>query len=335
MKAALLVAPGKIEFAEIAPPIPAPNEVLIETIRFGICGSDVSLYQGHRQVKLPLTLGHEVVGFIAALGSNVNSLSVGQRVIVEPNYPCGACRFCQTGRGRICPDKISMGVTAPGAAAELFTAPAKYVWRVPDSVSDEDAASIEPLAVAFHAVTSSAAQHGQTIAVVGCGAIGLLIVQVALRQGLRILAHDLSPEKQALASQLGAICPAVQDLAERWNKEEVAVVFECTGAAGAVESCIAAAPRGSDVMLLGLCQKPVEIVPFRLVRESVRIETSLIYDHPDDFGRCIDLVAGGELRPSAVISHTFPIESLSEALELACSGHAGKIHITVKPENAA
>ena len=222
-----------------------------------------------------------------------------------------------------------MGVTVAGGAAELVAAPAKFVWAVPDEISDEDAACVEPLAVALHAVTRSSAHARDTIAVVGCGAIGLLIVQVAVERGLRVLAHDLSPAKAAEAAKLGAESVGSQNCESLWREEGVAVVFECAGASAAVESCIAWAPRGCEVVLLGLSSKPAAIIPFRLVREGVRITTSLIYDHPTDFAQSIELVARGALRPSSIVSHTYPLERMGEALDLSCKGNAVKVHIHI------
>ena len=329
MRAALLVAPEKIEIRDVAAPVAAPTEVVIAPARVGICGSDVSLFAGRRKVVLPLIPGHELVGRIVEVGAAVTGLAVGQRVVVEPNYPCGACRFCLSGRGRICPNKVSMGVTTAGAMAEMVAAPARFVWPVPDTISDEDAATIEPLAVAVHAVLESRALAGDTVAVMGCGAIGLLIVQVAAQQGMRVLAHDREAGKLAMAEALGAECPSGRNLAALWLEADVHTVFECAGAGGAVESAIAAAPRGSQVLLMGLGDKRVEIEPFRLVREGVRIGSSLIYDHPDDFARAIEMVVLGALRPSAIVTHTFPFAAAEMALFLASTGEAGKVHITM------
>ena len=222
-----------------------------------------------------------------------------------------------------------MGVTTAGALAELVAAPARFVWPVPDSISDEDAATIEPLAVAVHAVLESRASAGDTVAVMGCGAVGLLIAQVAVQQGMRVLAHDREAGKLAMAEALGAECPAGRNLATLWLDADVHTVFECAGAAGAVESAIASAPRGSQVILMGLGDKRVEIEPFRLVREGVRIGSSLIYDHPDDFARTIEMVALNALRPSAIVTHTLPFASAEKALFVASTGEAGKVHIAM------
>ncbi|MBI4787940.1 MAG: alcohol dehydrogenase catalytic domain-containing protein, partial [Chloroflexi bacterium] len=227
MKVALLVAPGKIEIGELPSPAAAAAQVLIRPSRVGICGSDISFYAGHRPLPYPALLGHEAVGRVVAVGDRVTKLVVGQRVTVEPNYPCGECAFCRTGRGAICPNKKSLGVNLPGCFADLFVAPAEFVWPIPDNVSDEDAATIEPLAVSLHALLLSGAQLGDTVAVLGCGATGLLLVQAAVAQGVRVLAHDKFADKLEMARGLGAMVIESADIAKLWQDENVTTVFEC------------------------------------------------------------------------------------------------------------
>jgi len=330
MKSALLIAPEKIEIREIDNPKFAENDVMIRPIRIGICGSDVSFYLGHRMPPyLPFTIGHELVGKVVAVGQGVTNLAVGQRVIVEPNYTCGNCRFCRGGRGNICPNKKSMGVSVPGCFAEYATAPAEFTWAVPDDISDADAATIEPLTVSLHALLQSGAKLGDTIAIVGCGVVGLLLTHVAVAQGVRVLAHDKFDEKLAMASRLGAKVCADGDVAKLWLEENVSTVFECAGATSTVELALSAAPRGSQVILLGLSTSPASFVPLRLVREGIRIEPSLIYDHPDDFASSIRLVANKTLQPSKIVTDIMPFDSLGRALQVASTGKAGKIHAII------
>ena len=171
MKAAFLIAPKKIEIKQADAPQPGANAVSIQPVRAGICGSDVSMFLGHRTPpEYPHLLGHEAVGHVMAVGEGVTAFAVGQRVIVEPNYPCGDCVFCRSGRGNICPNKKSLGGNIPGCFADSFVAPAEFVWPVPDAVSDDDAVAIEPLAVSLRALRHANVQVGDTIAVVGCGA---------------------------------------------------------------------------------------------------------------------------------------------------------------------
>mgnify|MGYP001769282883 CR=1 FL=1 len=200
MRRAQLSAVREIGLGEAEAPVPGPGEVLIRPILAGICGSDLSLYLGHRAApSFPHVLGHEIVGRIEAVGAGVPSSSIGQRVVVEPNYPCGRCGFCLGGRGNICPDKKSAGVSLPGFFSELCVAPAGFAWPVGDEIPDADAAAIEPLAVAVHAVRASGLGLGDTVAVLGCGAIGLLLAQAAIAQGARVIAHETSERKLAMA----------------------------------------------------------------------------------------------------------------------------------------
>lgn len=325
MKAALLVEPRRIVIDEIPAPRPGVGEVLIQPIRVGICGSDVSFYQGHRTLAYPFVLGHEVVGYVLAIGERVANVKVGQRVIVEPNYPCGQCTFCCSGRGAICPQKTSLGVTVSGCFAEAFVAPAEFVWAVPENILDADAVAIEPLAVSLHALGQSRARMGDTIAVLGCGSTGLLLIHAAVAQGIRVLAHDKLADKLAFAQQLGAVPVQANDVAQLWREESVTTVFECAGVVATVELALSAAPRGSEVMLMGLATSPASFVPFRLVREGIRVSTSLIYDHPTDFARTIALVQRGILHPSRIITNTLPFDAMDRALQLASTGQAGKV----------
>ena len=248
MKAALLYEPLKIEVGETDVPRLGPDEVLIEPKFAGICGSDVSLFTGHRVPnEYPLLLGHEVVGNVVAVGENVKRIKTNQRVIVEPNFTCGECSYCRRGRGNICPNKKSLGVTISGCFAEQFVAPAEFVWPVPDGISDENAVTIEPLAVSLHALWQSGNQIGDTVAVIGCGATGLLLIQAAIAQGMHVIAHDKYAGKQEMARQLGALVDPDQDAATLWKEAGVTTVFECAGASSTVELALNAVPRGGQV----------------------------------------------------------------------------------------
>ena len=331
MKAAFLLAPERIEIQDTSVPQVDRDHVLVEPLRMGICGSDVSLFSGHRTpAAYPLVLGHESVGHIRAIGENVTQFSIGQRVIIEPNFPCGSCAYCRSGRGNICPNKKSLGVTIPGCFAEQFVAPAEFVWPVPESISDEDAATIEPLAVSLHALWQSGAQIGDTVAVLGCGATGLLLIQAAVSQGMHVFAHDKLESKLDMAAQLGAKIDPTADIPSLWKDEGVTTIFECAGAASTVELALSAVPRGGQVVLLGLSTAQASFVPLKLVREEIRVSGSIIYDHPADFARAIALVEKNVLSPGSIVTNTFRFDDISQALQLASSGGAGKVLLAVR-----
>lgn len=330
MKAALLLAPEKVVIDEVADLQPGPGEVLIQPEIVGVCGTDISIFSGHRPVSFPFIPGHELMGRVMALGEGVTAFQAGQRVIVEPNYPCGRCALCLSGRGAVCAQKRSMGVNAPGCFAQQTLAPEEFVWAIPDSISDLDAATIEPLAVSVHGLLVSGAKAGDTVAVLGCGVVGLLLIHAAVAAGVRVIAHDRLPEKQNMAERLGARIPSAGDEVEaHWQKENVSTVFECAGVTPTVELALKSAPRGSQVVLLGIASTPANFIPMKIVREGINIRSSMIYDHPSDFEHVIGLVANGTLRPSAVVTHTFALEKIGDALRFARTGGAGKIHIEI------
>lgn len=331
MKAAFLLEPEKIEIKDAPVPQVDRDQVLIEPMRAGICGSDVSLFLGHRTPSAyPLLLGHESVGHVRAVGDNVTKFSIGQRVIVEPNYPCGACAYCHSGRGNICPNKKSLGVTISGCFAEQFVAPGEFVWPVPETISDEDAVTIEPLAVSLHALWQSGAQIGDTVAILGCGATGLLLIQAAVSQGIRVFAHDKLESKLEMAKQLGAQTDQSADISSLWRDEGVTTVFECAGAASTVELALSAVPRGGQVVLLGLSTSRASFVPLKLVREEIRVSGSIIYDHPVDFARTIALVEKKVLSPRRIVTNTFQFGQIDQALQLASTGEVGKVLLTME-----
>jgi L-iditol 2-dehydrogenase len=332
IKAAFLNSPENIEIKETTVPQVDWDQVLIEPIRVGICGSDISLFLGHRTPPAyPLLLGHESIGRVRAVGDNVTEIAVGQRVIVEPNYPCGVCTYCRAGRGNICPNKKSAGVTVPGFFAEQFIAPAEFVWPMPDSISDEDAVTIEPLAVSLHALWQSGAQIGDTVAVLGCGATGLLLIQAAVAQGMHVFAHDKLENKLDLARQAGAQVDQNPDVSLLWREVGVTTVFDCAGVSSTVELALSAVPRGGQVILLGLSSSKASFTPLKFVREELRVSGSIIYDHPTDFARAIALVEKKILSPQKIVSHTFPFNEIGPALQLASTGEVGKVLLTMEP----
>jgi L-iditol 2-dehydrogenase len=330
IKAAFLNAPEKIEIKDTPVPQVDRDQVLIEPVRVGICGSDVSLFSGHRTPSAyPLLLGHESIGRVRAIGDNVTEFSIGQRVIVEPNYPCGVCSYCRSGRGNICPNKKSLGVNISGCFAEQFVAPAEFVWPMPETISDEDAVTIEPLAVSLHALWQSGAQIGDTVAVLGCGATGLLLIQAVVSQGMRVFAHDKFESKLDMAKQLGAQINQSADFSRLWRDEGVTTVFECAGAASTVELALSAVPRGGQVVMLGLSTSQASFVPLKLVREEIRVSGSIIYNHPADFARAIALVKNKLLSPGKIVTNTFRFSEICQALQVASTGEVGKVIMTM------
>lgn len=331
MKAAFLEGPKKIVQRTMDTPEPKAGEVRIKLSKVGICGSDVHLFLGHRSLSKPTVIGHEGLGIIEKIGEGVTGRKVGERVAVEPNIPCHRCKFCQSGRGYICSNKRVVGLLENGCFAEYVCLPSDFAWAVPDEISDEDAVCIEPMAVGVHALFSSSAKPGDTIAIVGLGAIGLLLNHLALRLGYQVLVTEINQNKLQKAVQEGAIAANgdAETLLSIWTTQEVVAVFECAGSAATATLVASAAPRGAEIVLVGLSEKPAEFVPLKIAREGITIVPSIIYHHPTDFKRTIQLIQRKVVSPSKIISSFAPFGALQTALETASKGGESKIVVTM------
>ncbi len=347
MLRSILSGPGKIEMTTSEIPSPRKGEVLIRLRMVGICGSDVHLFRKGPPAEDPLTTGHEGIGVITATGQGIPEKRVGERVVIEPNIPCGNCRECRRGRGNICQKKRKIGVSEDGCFAEYVTVPGGFAHTLPDAIPDVDAVAIEPAVVAFSAIKRARIMPGDTIAVIGLGAIGMLLTHVALSFGYRVLVSDLVPSKIRMAVELGAepaenMVPSADAeanrdpsadqgtlLGKKYEEAGVAAVFECAGSGRSATMAIQAAPRGADVIVLGLSEDPASFSPRTISQKGNSIIPSLIYDHPADFQRTIALVEKGIIKPGFVVTRSYPMEALGEAIEEAQKGEETKIVVKV------
>ena len=338
MKAAFLDKPKQLTLREVKIPEPKAGEVRIKLKMIGVCGSDVHLFIGHRLLVKPLTIGHEGLGYIDKIGKGVIGRAIGERVVIEPNIPCYKCSYCMSGRGNICINKRVIGVNEMGCFAEYICLPAEFCWQVPDTISDNDAVTIEPTTVAVHALLASKAKIGDTIAVIGLGAIGLLLTHLALSLGYKVFVTEINQVKLKMATDMGAIAQNTEGvtpedqgviLNEIWEKNEVVAVFECAGSAFTASLATAAAPRGSEIILIGLSEKLATFTPLKITREGITIVPSIIYDHPFDFKRAIQLIASKTINPSFIISRFMTLAEVQNALETAVKGEDSKIVIKI------
>jgi 2-desacetyl-2-hydroxyethyl bacteriochlorophyllide A dehydrogenase len=321
MKAAVLVKPLQIELGELPIPNPGPGQLRIRLKEVGICGSDVHYFGGHRPLPEPTIIGHEGWGYIDALGEGVIR-ELGERVVLDPNAPCGNCSYCARGQATVCPNKRTIGLNAPGCFAEYVLIPADFAHKLPDSIAAKDAVTIEPTAVAYNALKKASLTKGDAIYVLGLGAIGMLITHLAVEQGLKVYATDLNPVLQEKAHVFGA-------KQGDWKDADIRVIFECTGSAAATTQLVREAPRGSKVILLGLSEKPASFTPLDLVRRGISIQGSLIYDHPTDFQSVIQLIEKGKIQPHKIISKYIPLSEVQVGLQAASDGHPGKIVVQI------
>ncbi|GAA4698092.1 2,3-butanediol dehydrogenase [Streptomyces youssoufiensis] len=348
MKAAVWHGARDVRIAETDVPTPGPDEVLIRVAYCGICGSDLHEYANGPHaipttaphpasgVTAPLILGHEFCGTVAALGSSVADLAVGDPVAIEPNYRCGTCPRCQAGDYHICRHFGFAGLMGHGGLAEYAAVPRYMAHPLPAAVPLEQAALFEPASVALHALRRAEPLRG-SLAVVGLGPIGLLAVLLAARRGAtRIIAVDVAPARLEIAARLGATdlvdasggadaAAAVRGLT---GGEGVDVAFEVVGSQAALDTCLGATRRGGRVVLVGLAQQ-VRLDAFALVNNEQSIISTVGYR--DTYPELIRLVAdeGVDLRP--VVTSTVALKDVVEQGFEALLGGGGQIKVLVDP----
>ncbi|AXK32486.1 L-iditol 2-dehydrogenase [Streptomyces armeniacus] len=314
MRAIVLTRPRRIEVAAGWPePRPGAADVVVAVRAVGLCGSDLSVYDGTRPVPyLPWVMGHEGGGEIVAVGSAVTDRRAGQRVVVEPNYCCLACPGCRSGTTSACERRQSAGINVPGLLAERVAVPARFTWPVPATVPDEALACVEPLAVARSAVRRSDVGDGDACLVVGAGSQGLLVCQTLLAAGARAYVTDPHEGRLALAESIGAepVDPA--------RARGYATVFDTVGLPEAWETSQRAVATGGTVVMIGMGARPVPLSTMALARRQLVVRGSLIYDHPGDFAATLAaLAADGGLAPGRVLHAETPPERAADAFAQA------------------
>ncbi len=265
MKALLLSDYSRLDVVDVPMPRPGPDEVLVKVEACGICGSDVHGYDGSSGRRIPpLVMGHEASGTVAATGADVKDLKEGQPVTFDSTIYCGACKFCLSGEANLCEHRQVLGVSTPdfkrqGAFAEYVLVPRRVIYNLPESLGFPEAAMVEPLSVAVHAVRLSELPEHATALVVGAGMIGLLVVQALRAAGCSsILVSDIDDSRLQLATDLGATAtinaksadvPA--EVKQHTNGIGVDVALEAVGSTPTVKTAIDSVRKGGTVTLIG------------------------------------------------------------------------------------
>ncbi|MFI0409893.1 2,3-butanediol dehydrogenase [Actinomadura sp. 3N508] len=317
MRAAVWYGARDVRVEDVAVGAPGRGEVAVTVAYCGICGSDLHEYaDGPHGIPVgephpesgraaPLTLGHEFSGTVAEVGPDVTGFRPGDRVAVEPHYRCGDCARCLAGEYNLCRHFGFAGLMGDGGLAERAVVPSYMLHRLPDGISLKQAAVFEPAAVALHGIRRSGLRDGETVAVVGLGPIGLLVVQLAVRYGAgRVIACDPSPTRRALASRLGA-AEAVD--AGQLPPGTADVAFEAVGAERTVHDCLDATRRGGRVVLLGL-GGITAVDAFAMVKNEHSIIGSVGYRdcHPE----LIRLAAEEGMDFTSIVTSVVPLDDV-------------------------
>lgn len=320
MKALLLTAPSKLELVDFPNPQPADDEVLLRIRACGICGSDIHGWDGSTgRRQTPLIMGHEASGEIIATGRRVEKWRAGDRVTFDSTISCGTCRSCQRGQVNLCESRRVVGVSPAeykqhGAFAEQLALPARILYRLPDALSFEQAAMIEPVSIAVHAVQRVQVAPTDTAVVVGSGMIGLLIVQALRWAGARqIVAVDLADNRLALARQLGAthtlnsgqvdVAAEVTRLTDGVGAD---VAFEVVGFTPTVNLALAVLKRGGACVLVGNLTPKTQDFPLQAaVTKELTIKGSCA--SAGEYPLCLDLIARGVIDVKPMIEAVAPL----------------------------
>jgi 2-desacetyl-2-hydroxyethyl bacteriochlorophyllide A dehydrogenase len=333
MRAAVLHGPRDIRIEMRGVLAPAAGEAVVRVSASGLCGTDYRIWSGDRPVAYPLIMGHEFIGEVAAVGAGVSTLRPGQRVAVEPNFSCGVCPLCREGNRNLCLSRTAVGIDVNGGFAEQACVPARCCWPAPAGIEPDQLMLAEPLAVVVRAVARGDAVAGESAAVLGVGALGLLAIQVLKAKGLRVLAVARVGRREELARALGADGFATTEgggsteAARTFSgREGVDLVVETAGTALAVEQAIGLARPGGRVVLTGLPHEASTVNFFSVVRREIRIVGSMIYQQ--EFPEAIALLSEGKVRAGDLVTHRFPLERLADAFVAHRSPDAIKVSVT-------
>lgn len=321
-------------------PQPGPGEALVRVGSVGVCASDVHWWKdgriGSTAISEPLVLGHEAAGTVEAIGEGVTEVKPGQRVAIEPSQPCLECEFCQAGHYNVCPSVKFFG-TPPtdGCFRDYVVWPASLLMPIPDTISMDEAAMLEPLAVGVYASQLAAIKPGETVAIIGAGAIGLSVLQTAkLADASTVLISEPIAARRELALKLGAdyTCSPedlAQMTAEITSGRGFDVVFECAGQIETVRETARIARILGRVMIVGIPRGddyPFDASAARRKQLTVTfVRRSNLTAEP-----AIELARDGKVDAASYATHIFPLERAAEALELAESKSDGVIRAIVR-----
>jgi (R,R)-butanediol dehydrogenase / meso-butanediol dehydrogenase / diacetyl reductase len=329
MHAGVLYAPGDLRIEELSDPVPGLGEVLVQVVYNGLCGTDATEYsKGPMMVPLdvphpgsghvgPTILGHEFIGRVVDAGADAAQL-VGQRVASGAGVSCGSCAWCRGGRTNLCASYYTLGLSTHGGLAELVAAPASTCVVIPEGCSDEDAALAQPLAVGMHAFSRSGAQPGDSILLLGVGAIGSFICSGLAGHDGPVTAADVDEGRLQTARALGATDAAL--LPRDATPETVRdlfpagfdVVFETSGVTGGVARALAAARTGGTVVLVGLNSTPQPLVLAPVVLREIDIRTTVAHVCDEDLPRALDLLTRRKLSAD-LVDRVIPLDQVVEA----------------------
>ncbi len=331
MKAAFFEAPYKVNVHEAPRPEPGAHEVVVRVAACGICGTDQHIFQGDFFPTYPLIGGHEIAGEVVAIGDNVDNVTEGERVAVDPMVFCGYCFFCQRDQGNHCLHWIGMGVTRAGGFAEYVLAPKGNIYPISD-MSYEEAAFVEPISCVVYALRRLKIPVGSNALIYGAGTIGLLMAQLVKHSGAgQVVSVDLKEEKLALARRFGAETvtggEGADDILREMSPLGFDVVIDCTGVPTVVEHMFTQVRNEGKLLFFGVnpTGATIKVNPYDVYQKDLEIYGTFAQRYT--FHQAVELMRGGAVDVKPLLSDLMSIEQFPEALKLAGSGEVFKVQI--------
>jgi 2-desacetyl-2-hydroxyethyl bacteriochlorophyllide A dehydrogenase len=317
MKVAVLRKPLSIEIQETNIPQLDDNEVLVKSKVGGICGTDIAIYEGYRDVRTPIIIGHEVCGEVVEIGKGVTNLNVGDHVVLEPNYVCGKCRFCRAGLYNLCTNKKAVGVNYDGVFSEYFKAPEKYLWKVPPNIDFYEAVLTEPLACVLHSLRNVNLLPEDNALVIGGGAIGAITALILQHMGINVAILDRSLLRIEMLRKRGFNAFHLSEnsnaINEFFENEGVDLILDAVGSETNLQGTINFLRAGGNILIIGLSATESKLPLHQIVRKEVNIKGTLIYR--GDFFNAIKIISKKKIPINKVVTHVFNFNEIGAAFE--------------------
>ena len=335
MKASYFLGKGSFEVRQAPELHPGPGEVVTKNMVCGVCGTDVHIFHGEpgsADVNPPVVLGHEYSGEVVEVGEGVTALKPGDHVTVDPNIYCGECVYCRNGKKQLCETMQAVGVTRDGGFGEYSLVPAAQAFKLGDSVPYEAGAMAEPVACCLHGIDLAGIKAGDRVCIVGGGAIGLIMLQLAKLSGASSLVLSEPNEKRRqVALSLGAdaaIDPTAPDAGSAYEAalgDGADVVIECVGNNAAVKSAFQLAKKGATIVLFSVpkVEATFDLPLFDVYKKELTIRGSFV--NPDTHERAVRLINSGKLDFTSIITHRFNLDQLPEAIAMQMSSESIKV----------
>ncbi len=333
MKSAIFYGKNDLRLEEKEKDLLKSNEVMINVKFCGVCGTDIHIYHGasgSAEVSGPTVLGHEYSGVITEVGSDVVNFKVGDRVCVDPNCYCGACEPCRKGLTHYCENMVIYGITVDGGFKEYCAVNEKAVYKLGDKTTFEQGAMVEPLGCCLHGIDMCDINTGSTVAIIGGGMIGLIMIQLAKLKGAsKIVLIEPVEEKRLIGKQLGAdLCISPNNIKNdliKANFNDITTVIECVGKTQTIETAIDICGNKGLVMMFGLTAPDavINVKPFDIFKKELTLRSSFI--NPLTQQRALDLIDSGKINVSEMISDIIPLSSLEKVLNDESLRSKGKV----------